>query len=1048
MKNVSYTCFLSTALSQTGWTARLNRMTRTLSMLFLLLCVGMGLAVAPASAQHEVSGEVTDAESGATLPGVNIVVKGSQTGVTTRADGTYSLSAPAPTDTLVFSFVGYERTEIPIDNRSAINVALEPSTVAMEEVVVSVGYQEQSVETVTGSVSQISGADLEIEPTSNLTQSLKGTVPGVFGVESSGRPGQDDVNLLLRGTSTLNDNSPLVVIDGVPARQGGLSRLNPSDIKDVSVIKDASASIYGARAANGVFLVTTKRGKAGETQIDVNIERGFSQPATVPEMADAPTYMQMLNEIDQSRGTDPRFTEDEIEAHRGDLSDSFERHNTDWFEESLQNFSSQFSGDASATGGFENFRYRVSMNGVSEGGILVNSNTAFNQVGFRSNLDGDLNEHLTMTFDLNGRWEERKLPAWTRGLNSAWEMLQRGKPTDPAFFPNGKPGPAQEEGVNPVVSDRTGFTSDETYFFQSNASLELDVPAIDGWSAEGTVAYDQNFDSFERFQKPWELFNFSGFDENDDPILTPTEEGPADPNLNESKSTTQDILLRGTSSYETLLAEQHNVSALFGTEYQWTEGDNIEAFRRFFPTDQIPELFAGGQEERSNSGSSFERKRLSFFGRLNYDFQEKYLLEFVGRYDGSFIFPEGDRWGFFPNVSVGWRVAQEDWFDDFAGGFFNRLKLRASWGRVGNDQVDPFQFLRSFQFADEQFAFGDGVAPRLSQSRVPNENITWEVAEKLDVGIEGAILEEQLTFDVAYFQERRQDILITAGASIPRTTGFTLPDQNIGEVDSWGVESQVRYTQNISPDASFRVGVNVSWAQDEIQNIAEPADQLPFQREEGKPMNTPLVFIADGIWSTQDEIDNADAHWPSAEPGDVRFKDVNDDGQINGDDRKRLDVNNQPDLIGSLNLGATIGQFDARVQFQGAGRVHHNVFTSSVGEFGNFFQAFAEDRWTPENKDASGPRAFNRNDPYWAQNMSTFWFREAHYLRLKSARIGYTVPSDLSQRVGVDQLEVYWTGRNLVTFTPLEIGDPEIRAGGAQAYPPERAFTLGVQMGF
>ena len=1048
VKEWSFVSILSTLLIGSDNVSSGPQVRRKLPLLVGLMLLGASLWAPTVLAQHTVTGEVTDAREGTTLPGVNIVVKGTQIGTTTRSDGTFTLEAPSPTDTLAFSFVGYQEKEVAIEQRSQISVTLQPAVTALEEVVVNVGYQEQAVETTTGSVSQVSGADLEIEPTTNLTQSLKGTLPGVFGVESTGRPGQDNVDLLIRGTSTLNNNDPLVVIDGVPGRQGGLARLAPSDIQSVSVVKDASASIYGARAANGVILVETKRGQSEETRVNVTVERGWSEPTTVPEMTDAPTYMQMLNELDQFRGTSPRFSQDEIDAHRGDLSDSYERHNTDWYAEALKDFSRQIEANASVSGGVQSLRYRVSLQGATEDGILVNSGTGFDQLGFRSNLDGDISENVSLAFDAHGRWENRELPSWTRGLNSAWEMLQRGKPTDPAFFPNGKPGPAQEEGVNPVVSERTGFQNDETYFIQTNANLDVNIPAVEGWSAKGVVAYDHRFDDFKQFQKPWTLYNFTGRDENDDPILSPVEVGVGDPRLNQSMGNTQDVLLRATSSYERLLFEAHNISALAGTEYQWTEGKEMEAFRRFFPTDQLPELFAGGQSQRSNTGTSFERKRLSFFGRFSYDYQQKYLLEFVSRYDGSFIFPEGNRYGFFPTVSAGWRLGQERWFNDFTGEFFDRLKLRASYGQVGNDQVNPFQFLRSFEFGDNQFPYGDGVEPQLVQTRVPNPSITWEVANKLDVGLEGAVLNERLTFGFTYFQEKREDILLTAGAAIPQTAGFSLPDQNIGEVNSWGVESQVQYAQNVSSKVSFRIGANLSWAKDEVEFIAEPEGQLQRQRAEGKPMNTPVVFIADGIWNTQEEIDNAEAHWPGARPGDVRFKDLNGDGTIDGDDRRRLDVNSQPDLIGSLNLGASVGQFDLRAQFQGAGRVHHNVFTSAQGEFGNYFQEFAENRWTPENKDASGPRAFNRDEPYWTSNMSTFWIRDAQYLRLKNARIGYTLPTGLSRRFSMDRLEMYLSGRNLVTFTPLEIGDPEVRAGGAQAYPPERQFTVGINLGF
>jgi len=997
----------------------------------------------PTRIQHEVTGVVTGAEQGSPLPGVNVVVQGTQIGTTTRSDGSYSLEAPSPTDSLVFSFVGYQEQVVPIDSRSEVDVQLQPAVTALEEVVVNVGYQEQTVATTTGSVSQISGEDLEIEPTTNLTQTLQGTVPGVFGVTSTGRPGFDNSNLLIRGSATLNNNSPLVVIDGVPGRQGGLARLNPSDIESVSVLKDASAAIYGSRAANGVILVETKRGSTGETQVNVNVEQSYIQPTVIPEMADAPTYMQMLNEIDQYRGNQPRFSQEEIDNHRGDLSDSWEFHDTDWFEEAIADFSQQSEANASVTGGVEDLRYRVSLRGVTEGGIFTNSGMRFNQFGFRSNLDGDITEALALSLNLHGRLESRETPAWTRsGLDTAWDMIQWGKPFDCATWPNGKPCPAREQGIQPMVADRTGYDDRDQYYFQSSLSLKADIPVLDEWSAEGTVAYDQSFLNRKRWQNPWLLYHWDGSrDDSGEPILTAVESGPPEPRLQQWNETARDVLLRATTSYETSIGN-HTGSVLIGSEYQEEEGQDMSAFRRFFPTDEIDLLFAGGQAQRANDGGAFHSARLNFFGRANYDYREKYLLEFVARYDGSYIFPKGDRFGFFPAVSAGWRLAQEEWFIDFSGGFFDRLKLRASYGQSGNDRIEPYQYLRTFGF-NGQHAFIDGLAPRIAPTRVPNSDISWEVATQFDAGLQGAILGEKLTFDFTYFNHFRDDILWFRSEAVPAMAGFSLPRENIGQVRSRGVEGQVNYTQNITSDITVRAGANLSWAEDEIEFFAEPEGRLPWQRATGKPMNTELYYIADGIWSTQQEIDN-NPSWPGARPGDVRFKDINGDGEINGADRRRIEENGRPDLMGAFNLGATIGQFDARLQFQGAAQVRKYVF-AAAGERGNFFQQFADRRWTPENKDAIGPRSYNRVDPYWAQNQNTYFLRDGKYLRLRSARLNYTVPPDWSEQFGFEQFQVYLSGRNLLTWTPLEVHDPE---GAPDVYPPERTFAMGVQLGF
>jgi TonB-linked SusC/RagA family outer membrane protein len=1020
-----------------------------LGVILAALFVMVGLWATPASAQHEVTGEVTDADEGVTLPGVNIVVQGTQIGTTTRANGEFTIEAPSPTDSLIFSFVGYEEQVVAIDNRSEIDVALNPSVTALEEVVVEVGYGQQTVETVTGSVSQVSGEDLDAIPTTNLSQTLQGTVTGLIGVTTSGRPGGDDSNLLIRGSSTLNNNSPLVVIDGVPGRQGGLSRLNPSDIESISVLKDASAAIYGSRAANGVILVKTKQGRAGETRVNVNIERNWAQPTVVPEMADAPTYMQMLNEIDQYRGNPARFSQEAIERHRNCPAGSYDCFNTDWYDVALKDFSREISANASVTGGSEAFRYRVSVEGITEEGILVNSATGYNQVGFRSNLDGDVTDNFNVALNVHGRLENREQPSWTRSgtYTAAWELLQRGKPIEPAFWPNGLPGPAQENGVNPVVSDQTGYNDEKIYYFQSNLTLGLEVPGVDGWSVEGTVAYDRQFEDQKRWQQPWTLYSWDGStDDSGDPVLTGVSVGVPDPRLQQWDENQTDILLRATSTYERTVGS-HDGSLLLGTEWQSGEGDEIYAFRRFFPTNQIDELFAGGQAQQDLFGTSWHSARLNFFGRANYNYQQKYLLEFVARYDGSYIFPEGDRFGFFPSVSAGWRLAQEDWFNNWTSDFFDRLKIRGSYGQTGNDQVEPYQFLQTFGF-NGQFAYGDGLGTRISQSRVPNRDITWEIATQFDLGLQGAVLGERLTFDFTYFRQSRDDILWFRNAAVPQTAGFSLPRENIAKVNSYGFEGQVGFSQQVASNATLRFGANLTFATDEVEFFAEPEGVLDYQQNTGRPWDTELYYLDDGIFNTQEEIDN-NPSWPGARPGDVRFQDYNGDGVIDGADRVRIEENDTPDIIGSFNLGATVGNFDARLLFQGAAQVRHYVFAGATGEFGNYFQEFAEDRWTPDNPDASGPRAYNRVDPYWASNQNTFFLRDAKYLRLKSARIGYSLPAEwMNQLGGFSQLQLYLSGRNLFTLTPLNVMDPELRSSDAQDYPLERAFTVGFQMGF
>jgi TonB-linked SusC/RagA family outer membrane protein len=1029
------------------------RSARWVGTLLTTFAVLPSLAASPAAAQegHLVSGRVVDAEDRGTLPGVNIVIKGTQIGTATRMNGTFSLRAPSPNDTLAISYIGYERTEIPIEGRDNIVIALERGIVTLDAVVVTVPYGEQTVATITGSVSSISGETLDRIPTTNLTQSLQGTVPGLIGVNESGRPGRDNSTLLIRGMSTLNNNEPLVVIDGVPERQGGLARLNPADIQDISVLKDASAAIYGSRAANGVILVTTKQGRVGEPRVSLNVERGWARPAVIPEMADAATYMQMLNEIDVFRGNPSRYSAEDIECHRTE-ADPWECPNTDWYDEGFKDFAQEITAYASLTGGGENVRYRLSAEGVTEGGILVNSAEAYDQLGFRSNIDGNITDDLSLSLNLHGRYENRELPAWTRENtnaptgNAAWELLQRGKPNEAAFWPNGLPGPDQENGVNPVVSDQTGYDNDQSYYFQSNVTLALEVPGVDGWTVDGTVAYDRSFWNRKRWQKPWTLYSYGGRDANGEPILTGVQRGVPDPRLTQESENETDVLLRATTRYERTFGGSHNTALLLGTEWQKGSWNNLWTFRRFFPSDQIDLQFAGGTDQQNLSGSAAHEARLNFFGRLNYNYRQKYLLELVARYDGSYIFPEGDRFGFFPSISVGWRLDQEDWFTNLAGSIFDRLKLRASYGQTGNDQIEPYQFLSTFEF-NGQYAFGDGLGTRIEPTRVPNPSITWEVATQFDVGIQGAILGERLAFDFTYFRHNRDDILWFRSEAVPQTAGFSLPRENIAAMSNRGFEGELHFSQRLSDNATLRAGANITFAQDEVEFFAEAEGALPYQRNTGKQWDTDLYYLADGIFADSTELMSY-PHWEGARPGDIKFVDFNADSVIDGADRVRINENDIPDIIGAFNVGATIGRFDLYVLFQGATQVRQYMRAGSVGEFGNFFKEDADKRWTPENPNAEGPRAWNRVDPYWADEDNTYFLRDAKYLRLKTASIGFSLPQSwLRMFGGMESLQLYLTGRNLLTWSPLKIMDPEIRNQSAHEYPPERAFTIGLQMG-
>lgn len=1007
-----------------------------------------------------VRGRVTDTD-GEPLAGVNILVQGTRIGTSSEEDGFWEVNAPSLQDTLLFSFIGFRTKVIPINGRTEIDVVMESQTYSGEELVV-VGYGTRTKETLTGSVSAVGGETLEKVPVSNVSNTLGGRVPGLITFTGSGEPGNDETTIRIRGNQTLNDNEPLVVIDGVPNRSGGLSRLNPENIENISVLKDASAAIYGSQAANGVILVTTKRGQPGKPQFNLKFNQGFNLPTRIPEMADAATYLSMLNELDYYNGLTPAFSQEELGKYRDPNSDPWLYPNTDWFDAVFKPVSFQTKADMSVSGGSEDVSYFLSFGGLTEDGFYENSGTRYNQYNFRSNIDGQINDFINLQFDVAGRLEDRNYPTVSTG--QIFRMTMRGKPHLPAYWPNGLPGPDIENGNNPVVSatPETGFDDDERYFLQSKLALEIDIPGVEGLGVRGFVSYDKNFHSVKNWQTPWTLYSFdrSGYiaaknaGENPDGgnFLTGSSKGFSEPRLEELSSEGNNILVNLVAEYQQDFGV-HSTGILVGAEQNTFQSNFFSAFRRFFISDQLDQLFAGGEEEKDNTGSATDGARQSLFTRLNYDYQDKYLFEFIGRYDGSYIFPKDNRFGFFPTFSFAWRLTEERFFTNNVN-FFNTLKFRASWGQTGNDRIEPSQFLAPFGFGDGEVFGGGNVAPTTFQTRVPNPNVTWEVANQFDVGIEGSILDEQISFEFDYFDYLREDILWFRNATVPQTSGLTLPRENIGEVESWGYDGSITWRNQVSRDFFLDITAIGSYARNKIKFFDEPSGIPEWQQNQGTTMNTSLYYIADGIYQTQKQIDNS-AHWPGARPGDVIFKDIDGDGEITADDRVRIDKNQTPRFTGGLEFNASYKNFDFTVFFQGAaGGV---IYTQTESGFiGNFRKDFADNRWigdldgngSPDRPSTTDPRAWNRGELYWSGNPNTYFLEETDYIRLKNVEIGYNMPPSLTGRLGMQRMRIYTNGFNLLTFSKLDFIDPEASSGDGQYYPQKRIVNVGLSVTF
>lgn len=986
-----------------------------------------------------IKGNVTDGSN--PLVGVTVRVKGKTPTVQTDAQGTFSIAAQK-NDALVFTHVGYAVKELLITDAAFLQITLEPEAASLDQVVV-VGYGTSKKATLTGSVATVKGVELNQSPAFNVGNSLAGRLSGVTVVTPSGEPGRDWSTIRVRGVNTLGDNNPLVVVDGIMGRS--LDRINPADIESITVLKDASAAIYGSRAANGVILVTTKRGSTGKPVLSLSYNHGYSAPTVLPKMADAATYAQMINEVYESRGSSPVYTPEMIEKYK-DGSDPWGYPNTNWFKAVYKPYSLQNMANASLSGGSDRIKYYVSFGTRYQDGNYKRSGTNYKQYNFQSNIDARVNDYIKVSVDVNGRQENRQYP--TKTTETIFASTIRGKPNVNAYWPNGFPGPDIERGENPAVmaTDATGYDRQISYRLQTNVKLDISIPWVNGLSFLSNASYDRSIDNNKVWQTPWMLYYWDGsYDANNEPILSGGSRGYSEPRLSQNMSDRKQSTVNAMLNYETSIAKDHYLKILAGAEQITGESMSFSAYRRYFISDAIDQLYAGGDLEKDNSGSASGSARLNYFGRVNYNYKERYLAEFVFRYDGSYIFKAGERFGFFPGISLGWNIHKENFWKNNLS-FINYLKLRASWGQTGNDLIDPYQFLASYGLSTSTtYVFNNSVEKKiLRELRIPNPNVTWEVANQSNIGIDGQILDGHVNFSLEYFRNIRSNILHYRNASVPATSGLELPRENIGKVENKGMEFELGYN-NSAGDFKYSISVNGGFSKNKILFWDETPGAPEYQKSTGRPVNATRYYQVIGVFKDQAAID-AYPHWSGAKPGDLIFEDVNKDGAINGLDRVRMDKTNMPTFTtgGSINLGYK--NFYASIFLQGsAGAVRRQFMWS--GEVGNYLQDDADGRWTPTNTDASKPRAWNWTDDYWTKNPeNTYYLRNNDYLRIKTMEVGYNFPYSLLSKWRMEGLRLYVSGFNLVTFTKVKDFDPETPTN--VSYPPSKIVNVGINVTF
>ena len=512
--------------------------------------------------------------------------------------------------------------------------------------------------------------------------------------------------------------------------------------------------------------------------------------------------------------------------------------------------------------------------------------------------------------------------------------------------------------------------------------------------------------------------------------------------------------LNGLINYERIIADKHNIKVLFGSERISEESMDLWAFRRYYTSVVVDQMFAGGDLLKDNGGAASINARLNYFGRVNYSFNSKYLAEFVWRYDGSYIFPKATRFGFFPGISLGWRISDEKFWKNQLP-FVNDMKIRGSWGKTGNDRIEPYQFMTTYGYNDTYVFNQTDQQKTLEPLRIPNPNVTWEVANQSNIGFDAQMLNGKINLIADYFYNLRTNILWYRNASVPASTGFSLPRENIGEVINQGFELLVGYNNKVG-DFNYHLSVNGSYAKNKIKFWDETPGIPEYQQSTGQPMNARLYYQAIGVFVDQAAVD-AYPHWTGARPGDIIFEDVNKDGIIDGLDRVRSSKTSIPTFTGGFNVDLQYKNFYASIFFQGAAGAERSYKTFS-GEAGNFVYNEIKDRWTVDNPSSTHPRTWNRSLEYWmtdGEPNNTYWVRSSDYLRLKTLEIGYNVPSNIIKKLGVSGLRVYISGQNLLTITGMKNFDPESPddASGSiwvnsEVYPLNKTMNFGVSLTF
>lgn len=987
-------------------------------MLIVCMNVAVGSKLYAQSNTIAVKGKVM--ADGEPVIGATVLVKGVSTGTATDMDGNFTLNV-ASKAVLVVSSIGYETQEVPVNGRKLINVVLKSDVVALKDVVV-VGYGVQKKVNLTGAVSSLSTDELEGKPISNVLEAMQGTTPGLVIQQGTSTPGSVP-SINIRGLNTMNNNDPLVIIDGI---EGSLANLNPADIEQVSILKDASSTaIYGSRASNGVVLVTTKKGKAGKVEISYDFMYGVQQPTSLPKIADSWVYAELYNEAAVNSGRSAKFTPEQIAQYRNGGP------NVNWVKELYNRNSPQSSHSVSMTGGNDQLSYMASLGYLDQSSMFKGPDYGYKRYNARLNVSHKVTNNFTLNLTSQfARNDIKEHAYWTE-----WIIEQANRM--PPIYPI-----KNEDGSYnyPAGSNSNGLQRLEEGGYRQNVNDELLGTIQAEWevykglkligSAGGRVWNNKLHENRKAFEG------------------TGDSENKLTEQFYRSKNITTNLMV----TYNTKIGK-HSIGGLLGYAYEGFSEKQFSTSR--LTEDSKYDIFVGdlSGDKVSNTGSGSDWAIYSGFARATYNYDEKYLLEFNIRNDYSSYFAKGNRSGVFPSFSAGWRISEEKFWSVLKP-YVPSLKIRGSWGLVGNNRIGAYQYMQTVSVTNG-ISFGD----KLAQTAIfasTNPDLKWETTRMANIGFELGLLNNDLNITFDCFNNRTKDILVNL--PVPGLFGNGAPIQNAGKVETRGWELSVSYRLKTGPVVHNFSG-NISDSFNEVIDTRGTeiigGSDIQTIIKEGYPLYSYYAYRSDGFFQNEEECQKGPhLEGITPKPGDIRYLDKNGDGVIKPDDDRFIVGNDFPRYTFGFTYGLEYKGFDFSMMWQGVGKRNKWMRGESVEAFHNNNEGpvmdFHQDRWTPNNPDATYPRLTMGAESANNAAKSDFWIQDAKYLRLKNAQIGYTFPQQWMKKLYVKNLRIFASVQNPLTFTNMKGGwDPEYTGDGSgRAYPVARVYSFGLNVKF